>query len=147
MSLKQRLSEDVKAAMKARDRERLGVLRLVQAAIKQREVDGRAELGDADVLGVLEKMAKQRRESAEQYVKGGRQDLADQEHFELGVIQSYLPEPLGEAELDALIGQAIAETGAIGPRDMGALMTALRPRVQGRADMAELSRKVKQRLS
>lgn len=146
MSLKDRLAEDVKAAMRAQEKARLGVLRLIQAAVKQREVDERIVLDDAQVLAVLDKMAKQRRESIEQYRQGGREDLVAQEVFELELIQGYLPQPLSEAELEALIDAAVAETGASSARDMGGLMNVLRPRVQGRADMGLVSRKVKARL-
>ena len=139
MSLKSRIQDDVKNAMRAQERERLAVLRLVTAAIKQKEVDERIELDDAQVLAVLDKMVKQRRESLEQYRTAGRDDLADQEAFELDLIQTYLPEPLGEAELAAMIRDAIAEVGASSIRDMGAVMNALRPQVQGRADMKAVS--------
>ena len=143
MSLKARIQEDVKDAMRARDRARLGVMRLISAAIKQIEVDERVELDDDGVALVLDKMAKQRRESLEQYVDAGRDDLADQERFELGVLADYLPEPLGEAELEQLIHQAIADTGASSMRDMGNVMGAIKPQVQGRADMKAVSNTVR----
>lgn len=146
MSLKQRLDEDVKAAMRARDRERLGTLRLITAAIKQREVDERIVLDDAQVLAVIDKMVKQRRESITQFDAAGRTDLADKERFELAILQEFLPEALGEAEIEQLITDAIAASGAQSARDMGAVMAQLRPKVQGRADMAEVSRRVKARL-
>lgn len=146
MSLKARIQEDVKNAMRAHERERLAVLRLVSAAIKQKEVDERIELDDAQVLAVLDKMVKQRRESLEQYRGAGREDLAAQEAFELDLIQTYLPEPLGEDELAALIRATIAEVGASGIRDMGAVMNALREQVQGRADMKAVSQAVKNQL-
>jgi uncharacterized protein YqeY len=146
MSLKSRIQDDVKNAMRAHERERLAVLRLVTAAIKQKEVDERIELDDAQVLAVLDKMVKQRRESLEQYRDAGRDDLADQEAFELDLIQTYLPEPLGEAELGGLIRDTISEVGASSIRDMGAVMNALRPRVQGRADMKAVSQAVKNQL-
>jgi uncharacterized protein YqeY len=146
MSLKARLSEDVKTAMRAQDKPRLGVLRLVTAAIKQREVDERIELDDTAVLAVLDKMAKQRRESIEQFQAAKRQDLVDKEQFELEVIQSYLPEPLDDAALEALIDRAIASVGASGMQDMGAVMNELRPEVQGRADMKAVSGAVRARL-
>jgi hypothetical protein len=146
MSLKSRIQDDVKNAMRAHERERLAVLRLVTAAIKQKEVDERIELSDAQVLAVLDKMVKQRRESLEQYRDAGRDDLADQEAFELDLIQTYLPEPLGEAELDGLIRATITELGASSIRDMGAVMNALRPEVQGRADMKAVSQAVKNQL-
>lgn len=135
MNLKQRLMQDMKDAMKAGDKERLGVIRLAQAAIKQREVDERVELDDAQVLAVLEKMVKQRRDSVAQFEAAGREDLAAQERFEIGVVQAYLPTPLDEAEIDALLARVIADTGASGPRDMGRVMAALRERAAGRADM------------
>jgi uncharacterized protein YqeY len=146
MSLKQRLDEDVKAAMRARARDRLGTLRLITAAIKQREVDERITLDDAQVLAVIDKMVKQRRESIAQFDAAGRTDLADKERAELAILQEFLPAALGEAELEQLIGEAIAASGAQSARDMGAVMTLLRPRVQGRADMADVSRRVKARL-
>jgi uncharacterized protein YqeY len=147
MSLKTRIQEDVKHAMRAHERERLAVLRLVTAAIKQKEVDERVELGDEQVLAVLDKMAKQRRESIEQFQGAGRDDLADKEQYELDLIQGYLPEPLGEEELQALIRSAIEEQGASGMRDMGKVMSALRGHVQGRADMKAVSQAVKTQLS
>ena len=140
---RQRLMQDMKDAMKAGDKERLGVIRLAQAAVKQREVDERIELDDAQVLAVLEKMVKQRRDSVAQFEAAGREDLAAQERFEIGIVQGYLPAPLGEAEVDALLAQVIAETGASGPRDMGRVMAALKERAAGRADMQALSGKVK----
>lgn len=146
MSLKHRIQEDVKNAMRAQERERLAVLRLVTAAIKQKEVDERIELDDAQVLAVLDKMAKQRRESLDQYRQAGRDDLAAQEAFELGLIQTYLPEQLDEDELAALIKTTIAETGASSIKDMGSVMNALRPKVQGRADMKSVSQSVKTHL-
>jgi uncharacterized protein YqeY len=146
MSLKNRIQEEVKNAMRARDKERLSVLRLVSAAIKQREVDERIELDDEQVLMVLDKMVKQRRESLEQYEKAAREDLAAQERLELEVIQSFMPEPLGEAELNELIKAAIAESGASSMRDMGSVMSVLRPQVQGRADMKLVSQAVKSQL-
>ncbi|MFZ5492978.1 MAG: GatB/YqeY domain-containing protein [Pseudomonadota bacterium] len=146
MSLKQRLDEDVKAAMRARDRDRLGTLRLITAAIKQREVDERITLDDAQVLAVIDKMVKQRRESIAQFDAAGRTDLADKERFELAILQEFLPAALGEAEVDQLISEALAASGAQSARDMGAVMAQLRPKVQGRADMADVSRRVKARL-
>jgi uncharacterized protein YqeY len=146
MSLKVRIQEDVKNAMRAQQREQLAVLRLVTAAIKQKEVDERIDLDDDQVLAVLDKMAKQRRESLEQYQKAGRDDLAAQEQFELDLIQTYLPEPLSEAELATLIQSTIADTGASSIRDMGSVMNALRGKVQGRADMKAVSQAVKNQL-
>lgn len=146
MSLKGRIQEDVKNAMRAQQREQLAVLRLVTAAIKQIEVDERIDLNDEQVLAVLDKMGKQRRESLEQYQKAGRDDLAAQEQFELDLIQTYLPEPLSEAELATLIQSTIADTGASSIRDMGSVMNALRGQVQGRADMKAVSQAVKNQL-
>jgi uncharacterized protein YqeY len=147
MSLKARIQEDIKTAMRAHERERLAVLRLVSAAIKQKEVDERIELDDTQVLAVLDKMVKQRRESLEQYEKAGREDLAATERYELDLIQEYLPEALGEDELAELIQAVIAETGASSIRDMGAVMNALRSQVQGRADMKAVSQAVKAQLA
>ena len=145
--LKLRISEDMKSALRAGEKQRLGIVRLILAAIKQREVDERIALDDGQVLAVLEKMLKQRRESVSQYEAAGRQDLADQEHFEIGVVQGYMPAPLGEAEIDALIAAAIADTGAQTGKDMGKVISALRLKVQGRADMGKLSAKVKAKLA
>ena len=145
-SLKERIQEETKAAMRAKDKARLATLRMINAAIKQREVDERTELNDEQVLAVLEKMLKQRRESVEQYRKAGREELAAKEEAEMAVIREFLPEPLSEAELDALIDAALAETGAQSLRDMGKVMGKLRPQVQGRADMAQVSAKIKARL-
>lgn len=146
MSLKNQIQEEVKNTMRARDKERLSVLRLITAAIKQREVDERIELDDEQVLMVLDKMVKQRRESLEQYEKAAREDLVAQERFELQLLQEFLPEPLSEAELAELIKAAIAESGASSIRDMGSVMNALRPSVQGRADMKVVSQAVKNQL-
>jgi len=144
--LKQRLTDDMKAAMKAGDKPRLGVIRLINAAIKQREVDERIALDDTQVLAVLEKMVKQRRDSLAQYEAAGREDLAAVERFELGVCQEYLPEALSEAEIAALIDKAVTATGAASMRDMGKLMGVLKPKLQGRADMGAVSQQVKARL-
>ena len=145
MSLKDRIQDDMKTAMRAKDKARLGAIRLILAAVKQREVDERIELSDGQVLGVLEKMIKQRRESLAQYQSAGREDLAAQEAFEIELIQSYLPAPLGEAEIDALIAGAIAATGAQSVRDMGKVMALIKDQAQGRADMAAVSARVKTR--
>ena len=147
MSLKTRILDDVKSAMRARERDRLAALRLVTAAIKQKEVDERIELDDGQVLGVLDKMVKQRRESLEQFEQAGREDLAEKERFELDLIQTYLPEPLGEDKLAALIRSTITELGASSIRDMGQVMNSLRSQVQGRADMKAVSQAVKQQLN
>jgi uncharacterized protein len=146
MSLRQRIQDDMKSALKAGDRDRLGVIRLIHAAIKQREVDERIELSDQQVLETLDKMVKQRRESVSQYESGGRQDLADRETFEIGIIQEYLPEPLGDDEIDALIDAAISETGAASIKDMGKVMGIIKPQAQGRADMGAVSARIKSRL-
>lgn len=147
MSLKQRLTDDMKAAMKAGDKDSLGVIRLVNAAIKQREVDERIELDDAQVAGVLDKMVKQRRDSVTQYESANREDLAAIERAEIAVIERYQPAKLGEAEIAAAIDAAIAETGASGPADMGKLMGVLKPKLAGQADMGQVSALVKQKLS
>jgi len=146
MTLKERVTEDMKAAMRARDAARLSAVRLLLAAMKQKEVDERVELADADVLGIIEKMVKQRRESIAQYEKAARQDLADQEKFEIGVLSAYLPQQLGEAEVAQAIAAAVAESGAAGVKDMGKVMALLKPRLAGRADMGKVSGLVKAKL-
>ena len=147
MSLKTQLTDDMKTAMKAGDKPRLAVIRLINAAIKQREVDERIELDDAAVLAALEKMVKQRRDSVSQYEAADREDLAQVERDEIVVIERYLPEKLGEAEILAAIAAAKAQTGAAGPADIGKLMGVLKPQLAGKADMGEVSRLVKQSLS
>ncbi len=147
MTLKQQLTDDMKSAMKSGDKQRLGVIRLVNAAIKQREVDERIELDDAAVLAVLEKMVKQRKDSVSQYAAAKREDLADIERAEIVVIEHYLPEKLGEAEIQAAIDAAIAGTGATGPADMGKLMGVLKPQLAGQADMGQVSALVKRTLA
>jgi hypothetical protein len=147
VTLKARITEDVKSAMKAKDAPRLSTLRLLTAAIKQREVDERIELDDAQVLGVIDKMIKQRRESVSQYQAGGRQDLADAESFEIQILAAYLPQQLTEAEVAAEIDQAIRATGARAPADMGKVMGVLKGRLAGRTDMGKVSALVKQRLA
>jgi uncharacterized protein YqeY len=147
MSLKQRLTDDMKAAMKGGDKASLGVIRLVQAAIKQREVDERIELDDAQVLAVMEKMVKQRKDSVSQFEAAAREDLATIERAEIEVIQRYLPEKLGEAEVQAAIDAAIAETGAAGPADMGKVMGVLKPKLAGQADMGQVSALLKKSLA
>lgn len=147
MSLKQRLTDDMKAAMKGGDKETLAVIRLINAAIKQREVDERIELDDAGVIAVLEKAVKQRKDSIGQYEAAQREDLAAIERTELAVIERYLPEKMGEAEIRAAIDAAVAQTGATGPADMGKLMGVLKPKLAGQADMGQVSALVKQRLS
>ena len=147
MSLKQRLTDDMKAAMKGGDKGSLGVIRLVNAAIKQKEVDERIELDDAAVLAVLEKMVKQRKDSVSQYEGAGREDLAAIERAEIVVIERYLPAKLDEAAIAAVIEAAIASTGATGAADMGKLMGVLKPALAGQADMGQVSALVKRRLA
>lgn len=147
MSLKNRITDDMKAAMKGGDKDRLGVIRLILAALKQREVDERIVLDDAQVTGVLEKMLKQRKDSIEQYTAAGRDDLAAVERAESAVIQAYLPEPLGDAEIDLIVARAISESGASGAKDMGKVIGLVRPQVAGRADMGAISELVKRKLA
>ena len=147
MSLKERIQDDMKAAMRAGAKDRLGCIRLILAAVKQREVDERISLDDAQLLSVLEKMGKQRRESIVQFQAGGRADLVAKENAELAIINAYLPAPLGDAELDALIHQAIAQSGATSIKDMGKVMALIKSTAQGRADMAAVGTRIKARLS
>ena len=147
MSLKAQLTDDMKTAMKSGEKDRLGVIRLINAAIKQREVDERIELDDPAVLGVLEKMVKQRRDLISQYDAAGRVDLSRIERDEMAIIEHYLPAKMGEAEVVDAIDLAMAETGAATPADMGKLMAVLKPRLAGRADMGDVSKLVKARLS
>ena len=144
--LKQRLVEDMKTAMKAGEKRRLGVIRLINAAIKQREVDERIELDDIQVLAVLDKMLKQRRDSITQYEAAKREDLAEQERYEIGICQEYLPTALTAEEIAALIEAAVAASGAASLKDMGKVMALLKPQVQGRADVGAVSALVKQNL-
>jgi uncharacterized protein len=146
MALKDRITEDMKTAMRAGEKDRLATIRLALAAIKQREVDERITLDDPQVLAVLEKMIKQRRESVAQFESGGRQDLVDKENAEIAVLKGYLPEQMSEAQLDALIAAAIASTGATSMKDMGKVMAAVKPQAQGRADMGAVSARIKQKL-
>ncbi|MEM7611376.1 MAG: GatB/YqeY domain-containing protein [Pseudomonadota bacterium] len=145
--LKQTLTEDMKSAMRAGDKHRLGVIRMALAAVKQREVDERIELTDADTLAIIEKMVKQRRESIAQYEKGGRPELAEAEAKEIDVLKGYLPEPLSDDELASIIDAAIAETGASSMRDMGKVMATVKTAAQGRADMGAVSKTIKARLA
>jgi len=145
--LKDKLQQDMKDALRGGNKRSLGVIRLILAAIKQREVDERIELDDVQVTSVLDKMTKQRRDSLEQYQKAGRDDLADQETFELEILKAYLPEQLGETEIDTLIDEAIQATGASNMKDMGKVMGQLKPKLQGRADMGAVSSRIKDRLS
>ena len=147
MTLRQQLTEDMKTAMRAGDKQRLGVIRLMLAAVKQREVDERIELDDVQVLATLEKMLKQRRDSVSQFDAAGREDLSAIERAEMAVIETYLPTKLDDAEIDALVAAAIARTGASSPRDMGKVVAAVKEKAAGRADMAVVSGKVKARLA
>ena len=146
MALKERITEDMKSAMRAGDKDRLGTIRLALAAIKQREVDERVSLDDAQVLVVLEKMIKQRKEAISQFDSGGRADLVAKETAEIAVLQGYLPARMSDAEIEALIREAIAATGAVSIKDMGKVMGAVKAKAQGRADLAEVSARIKQTL-
>ena len=146
MSLKERITDDMKAAMRAGEKERLGVIRMITAAIKQREVDERISLDDAQVVAVLEKMVKQRKESLVQFQAGNRQDLVDKESAEIELLKTYLPSQLGDAEIDALIADAIAATGAASVKDMGKVMGVIKAKAQGRADMGAVGAKIKAKL-
>jgi uncharacterized protein YqeY len=146
-TLKERITEDMKAAMRASEKERLSTIRMLQAAIKQREVDERIVLDDAQVIAVLEKMVKQRKESIVQFEQGGRQDLADKEKSEIVLLQAYLPTQLSDAEVDALIKDAIASTGAASVKDMGKVMGMVKGKAAGRADMGVVSARIKAALS
>ena len=147
MSLKARITEDMKSALRARQTQRLKAIRLLLAAIKQREVDERTELTEPDVLAVIDKMIKQRRESIAQFDGAGRKDLADQERAEIAVLEEYLPQALSRDELEAMVAEAIDAAGAKTLKEMGAVMTQLRPKVSGRADMGAVSKLVRERLS
>ena len=147
MTLKERITEDMKGAMRAGEKERLGTIRLVLAAIKQREVDERITLDDGQVLAVLEKMIKQRKESITQFESGGRADLVAKEQAELAILQVYLPAQMSEAEIDALITEAVAATGASSIKDMGKVMGIVKAKAQGKADMGGVSARIKQKLS
>ena len=147
MSLRNQLNEDIKSAMKARETERLNALRLMLAAVKQREVDERITLDDAGVVSVVEKMIKQRKDSIAQYEKAARQDLADKEKYEISVLEAYLPQQMSQAEIDAAVAEAIASTGAKGAADMGKVMGVLKPKLAGRADMGKVSALVKSKLA
>ncbi len=145
-TIRERITEDMKSAMRAGEKERLGTIRLILAAIKQVEVDTRQVPDDTAILAILDKMVKQRRESITQYEKAGRDELAAKEQAEIDIIQTYLPEPLSDEEIDTLIEATLADTGASSLRDMGKVMGALKPRLQGRADMGAVSARIKQRL-
>lgn len=146
MTLKDRITSDMKEAMKAGAKERLAVIRLILAAVKQKEVDERITLDDAQLLAVLEKMLKQRRESVTQFLQGNRKDLADKEEAEIKVIQAYMPAQLSDAELDKLVAEAVAQSGAASVKDMGKVMGILKPKVAGKADMSAVSAKIKAKL-
>jgi uncharacterized protein YqeY len=147
MNLKQQISEDMKTAMRARETARLGAIRLLFAAIRQREIDERFELSDADVIAIINKMIKQRRDSITQFEAAGRQELADIEIFEINVLQTYMPQPMDEAEVAEAITAAINASGAVAPQDMGKVIALLKPQLAGRADMGKVSALVKRRLS
>jgi len=147
MPLREQLNEDIKTAMKAREPDKLAALRLMLSAVKQREVDERITLDDAGVVGVVEKMIKQRKDSISQFERAQRQDLADKEKYEISIIEAYLPQQLGAAEVDAIIAEAIASTGARSAADMGKVMAVVKPKLAGRADMGKVSGLVKARLA
>ena len=147
MSLKARINEDMKAAMRGGDAQRRDALRLLLAALKQREVDERKELADTDVVAIIDKMIKQRRDSIAQFEKGGRQDLASNEQFEIGILQGYMPQAMADSEIEAAVVEAIAAAGAKAPSDMGKVMGALKGKLAGRADMTRVSALVKSKLS
>jgi len=146
-TLKDRITEDMKSAMRAKDAPRLSAIRLLQAAIKQKEVDERITVDDAAVMGIVERLIKQRKDSIEQFAKAGRNDLVEKERAELDLLTGYLPQQMSDAELEAAVTAAIAESGAVGPQGMGKVMAVLKPRIAGRADMGKASAIVKQRLS
>lgn len=147
MSLKTQITDDMKAAMRAKDQARLGAIRMLQAAIQRREVDDRIELNDEQVMSVIEKLIKQGRDAIKQYQEGGRPELAEKEQYEIAVWETYLPEQLGEEEIKALIADAISETGAQDMKDMGKVMGVLKPKLAGRADMGKVSGQIKATLS
>jgi uncharacterized protein YqeY len=147
MSLKEQINNDLKDAMRAGDAKKRDAIRLLTAELKRKEVDERKTLADTDVVAIIDKMIKQRRDSIAQFEKGGRQDLADNENFELGVLQAYMPQALSEAEIADAVSASIAESGAKGPADMGKVMAVLRPKLAGRADMSKVSASVKARLT
>lgn len=146
MNLKERISEDMKSAMKARETERLAAIRLILAALKQKEVDERIELSDTDVVVILERMLKQRKDSISQFEAAGRNDLAEKEKFEVSILQGYMPQALTEEEVTAIVASAISESGASGVKDMGKVMGLVKPKVAGRADMGQISALIKAKL-
>ena len=147
MSLKVKISEDMKNAMRNKDSERLGAIRLLQSALKQKEVDERIEIGDGDILIIIEKMVKQRRDSIDAFQKADRQDLVKKEEFEISVLMQYMPEPLEESEILKIIDEAIKSLSASSMKDMGAVMNAVKPVLSGKANMADVSQKIKSKLS
>ncbi len=147
MDLKKRIQNDMKAAMRAKEKERLGTIRMLMAAIKQKEIDGQTTLGDEEVLAVIEKAIKQRRDAIAQYREAGRDELAEAEQRELEILQAYMPAQMSDEEIDALVDEVIAATGAKGPQEMGKVMGAIKPRAQGRADMGKVSQRVKAKLA
>ena len=147
MSLKVKINEDMKSAMRSKDSARLAAIRLLQSAIKQKEVDERIDIADADVLTIIEKMLKQRRDSIGAFKKADRQDLVEKEEFEVSVLMQYMPEPLGEAEIQSIINQAIKNLSASSMKDMGAVMSAVKPELSGKANMADVSQKIKSKLT
>ena len=147
MTLRERVNEDMKSAMKAREAERLATIRLLLAAMKQREVDERITLDDAGVVAVVEKMLKQRKDSVQQYEQAGRTDLADREKAEMAILSGYLPQQMADAELDAVVAAAVASSGAKSPADMGKVMAIVKPQVAGKADMGKVSALVKAKLA
>jgi len=147
MSLKQKITEDMKSAMRSKESDRLGAIRLLQSAIKQKEVDERIQVSDDDILNVIEKMLKQRRDSIEAYKKANRPDLVDKEEFEVNILQQYLPEQLKDSEIDQIIDDVISSCGASSIKDMGVVMSSVKMKVVGKANMAEVSQKIKTKLS
>ena len=147
MSLKAKINDDMKTAMRAKDAPRLAAIRLLMAAMKQKEVDERVELNDSDIVTIIDKMLKQRRDSIAQFEKGGRQDLADAEKFEISVLQGYMPQALSEAEIAAAVSDALQASGAKSPADMGKVMAVLKPKLAGKADMGKVSALVKAKLA
>ncbi|MEO8040080.1 MAG: GatB/YqeY domain-containing protein [Betaproteobacteria bacterium] len=145
--LKDRITEDMKSALRAKETARLGTIRLLLAAMKQREVDERIQLSDADIVAIIDKMLKQRRDSIMQYEKGGRQDLVDAEKFEMAVLQAYLPAALSAGEIEAAVAEALSSVAAVGPQDMGKVMAVLKPSLAGKADMGAVSQLVKAKLT
>jgi uncharacterized protein YqeY len=147
VALREQLNEDIKTAMKAREQDKLGALRLLLSEVRRKEVDERITLDDAGVIGVVEKMLKQRKDSISQFEKAARQDLVDKEKFEVGVLEAYLPQQLSQAEIEAIVAEAVAATGAKSPADMGKVMGVVKPKLAGRADMGRVSGLVKAKLT